>query len=155
MLHQAERITRSATFKVAGEIQNVFPLFGPIREKEWATGWNPEVIFATHPEAELHMIFKTAGTADEPEYLWTITHYNPETYCIVYTVSTANRIWFITVQCESAKTETMVTVTYSYTGLNEIGNMRNREMLQRMFMHDLRDWETAINYYLSTGVILK
>lgn len=153
---QAQRISRSATFTVQTTIEKAFPLFGPIREKEWAAGWNPEVIYSRHLEVEQHMIFKTKGNQeDEPDYLWVVTQYNPEAYFIEYTVSTANRVWFITVKCEDRKTETQVAVTYSYTGLNASGNQRNVEMLDRMFAHNLKDWERAINYYLRTGTILE
>lgn len=155
-IQQAQRISRSATFTVHTAVENSFPLFGPIREKEWAASWNPEVIYSRHTEVEQHMIFKTKGNhEDEPEYLWVVTQYNPEAYIIEYTVSTASRVWFITVQCKSNKTNTDVTVTYSYTGLNALGNQRNVEMLDRMFAHNLKDWERAINYYLRTGTILE
>lgn len=156
VIAQAQRISRSATFTVYTTVENAFPLFGPIREKEWAAGWNPEIIYSRHAEVEQHMIFKTKGNhEDEPDYLWVVTQYNPKAYFIEYTVSTANRVWFITVRCEGGKTETQVTVTYSYTGLNASGNHRNVEMLDRMFTHNLKDWERAINYYLRTGTILE
>lgn len=147
-----QRVSRTATFQVNNSVEKVFPLFGPIREKEWAVGWNPEIIYSAHPEVELHMIFKTKGNyADEPEYLWMITQYDPHVHKIEYTVSTINRIWFITVQCEQKVPYTRVTVTYSYTGLNETGNNRNTEMLERMFIHNLQDWQHAIQHYLNTA----
>lgn len=152
----SERVARTATFDVHSPIHTVFPLFGPIREKEWASGWNPEIIYSNHPEVEQHMVFKTRGKhADEPEYVWIVTTYQPDEYRIEYTVSTANRVWFITVQCESMQQETRVTVTYSYTGLNASGNERNKEMLAGMFANELKDWEAAINHYLRTGAILE
>ncbi len=152
----SERVERTGTFRVHGHIKAVFPLFGPIREKEWATSWNPKVIYSTHPEVEQHMVFKTKGNhADEPEYLWIVTNYQPDQYRIEYTVSTSNRVWFITVQCEAELQETIVTVTYSYTGLNAAGNQRNKEMLEQMFADNLQDWKAAINHYLRTGTILE
>lgn len=152
----SERVARTATFHVQSHIQAVFPLFGPIREKEWAAGWNPEIIYSNHPEIEQQMVFKTSGKhTDEPEYLWIVSNYQPEKHRIEYTVSTANRVWFITVQCEAELQETSVTVTYSYTGLNAAGNQRNKEMLEQMFADDLQDWKVAINHYLHTGRILE
>lgn len=153
---QVQRITRTATFTIQGEITAVFPLFGPIREKEWATGWNPEIIYSDHPEVEEHMIFKTKGNhVDEPEYLWIVTRYEPEAYLIEYTVSTHNRVWFITVQCESFSLETIVTVTYSYTSLNRLGHDRNQEMVDHMFAQNLNDWKEAIDHYLINEFLLK
>jgi hypothetical protein len=146
------RIKRSAALTVQGKIENVFPLFGPIREKEWAEGWEPEILYRSGDVlVEEHMIFQTNGQAGEGKYLWTITQYQPKIHLIEYTVSTQERIWFIRVQCEPVQETTAVTVSYTYTGLTEAGNRQNEQALKRMFAHDLKDWEEAINYYLKTG----
>jgi hypothetical protein len=148
----AERIERSASFIVNAEIENTFPLFGPIREKEWAAGWEPQIIYSRSPKVEAHMIFKTAASnPDEKEYLWVVTQYRPADFFIEYKVSTFQRIWFITVSCKPQQEKTLVSVTYSYTGLTEAGNRINRQALEKMFADNLKDWEEAINYYLTTG----
>jgi hypothetical protein len=153
---QSERITRSAVFTAIGKIETVFPLFGPIREKDWAEGWNPEVLYRTRNDilVEEHMIFQTSGHAGEGKYTWVITQYQPEKYLIEYTVSTSERIWFIRVACRETGSNTEVKVSYTYTGLTDEGNRKNEQAINRMFAHDLKDWEEAINYYLKTGKLL-
>lgn len=147
-----KRIERSASFIVNTNIEKAFPLFGPIREKDWCAGWEPEVVYSNHSEVEQHMIFKTtASDPKEKEYLWIITQYNPVDFLIEYTVSTPQRIWFITVVCKSLSEKTKVTVTYSYTGLTEEGLVINQAALEKMFAHNLKDWEEAINFYITTG----
>jgi len=149
---KSERIQKSASFVVRAPLEKAFPLFGPIREKEWAAGWEPQIIFSIDPEVEEHMIFKTAGGhPGESEYLWALTQFRPDESLVEYTVSTSNRVWFITVKCKPNGNYTNVTVTYSYTGLTEHGNQLNKIALDKMFAHNLRDWEEAINYYLATG----
>jgi Polyketide cyclase / dehydrase and lipid transport. len=149
---KAERIQRTASFIVNTSIEKAFPLFGPVREKEWATGWEPEIIYSSHPEVEEHMIFKTKATTKEEDfYLWTLTQYRPKEYLVAYTVSTSLRIWFITVACADQNQNTKVTVTYSYTGLTEEGNRLNKLAIEKMYAQNLKDWEEAINYYLKTG----
>ena len=148
----AKRIERTASFIVKASVEKVFPLFGPIREKEWAAGWEPQVIYSQHPEVEEHMIFKTASNnSDEKEYMWVVAQYKPAQFFIEYQVSTHQRIWFITVECKPQQENTVVSVTYLYTGLTDAGSRINQESLAKMFAHDLKDWEEAINYYLSTG----
>ena len=148
----AERIEKTASFLVKAPIEKTFPLFGPIREKEWAAGWEPQIIYSQHPEVEEHMIFKTAGNhPDEMEYVWVVSQYKPTEFFIEYQVSTHQRIWFITVECKSEQENTWVSVTYSYTGLTDAGSRINKEALGKMFAHDLKDWEEAINHYLRTG----
>jgi hypothetical protein len=149
---KAERVERSATFNVNAPIEKAFPLFGPIREKEWAHGWEPEVIFSRSLEVEEHMVFKTTGRHDgEGDYLWVVSQFRPKDYFIEYTVSTSQRVWFISVKCRPGRANTITTVTYSFTGLTDEGNHLNQQALEKMFAHNLKDWEEAINYYLQTG----
>jgi hypothetical protein len=151
-MFKAERVQKSASFVVNAVVEKAFPLFGPVREKEWAAGWEPQIIYSTDPLIEEHMVFKTKGAhKNEEEYLWTMTQFKPQDYFIEYTVSTANRIWFISVKCAPDGETTRVTVTYSYTGLTELGNQLNRAAIDKMYAHNLRDWEEAINFYLATG----
>lgn len=148
------RVSKTASFTLDGKIENVFPLFGPIREKDWAEGWDPQIIFSENALVEEHMIFQTNGSSEEKLYTWVVTKFDLKNYLVEYTVSTKNRIWFITVQCKSINEKTQATVTYTYTGLNAEGNELNRKALAKMYAHDLKDWEEAINYYLHHGKML-
>lgn len=152
---KSERISKTASFIVNAPVEKSFPLFGPVREKEWAAGWEPEIIFSNSQEVEEHMIFKTSGKHHGEEFLWTITQLRPEEYLVEYTVSTPERIWFIRVKCEAKQETTLVTVSYTYTGLSEQGIEKNHEALDKMFEHNLADWEEAINHYIQTGEQLK
>lgn len=148
----AERVEKTASFEVNASIEKAFPLFGPIREKEWAAGWEPQIIFSSNPEVEEHMIFKTSGRYHgEEEYLWVVSQFKPKEYFIEYTVSTSQRVWFISVKCRPGRKNTIVTVTYSFTGLSVEGNKLNQQALDKMYARDLKDWEEDISYYLETG----
>ncbi len=148
---QAERLQRAATIVVNAPIENAFPLFGPLREKEWAVGWEPSLILSKDPLVEEHMIFQTKGHEGEGKYTWTITQYQPATYLIEYTVFTSERIWFIRVACEAVDNKTNATISYTYTGLTNDGNKKNKLAIEKMYAHNLKDWEEAINHYLKTG----
>jgi hypothetical protein len=153
---KSERLTKSATIRINGRVEKVFPLFGPVREAEWAYGWNPQLVFPKDIEVEEHMIFQTESHNDnESHYTWTLSKYQPVEHKVVYTVYTENRIWFIGVSCRASGDQTATEVTYTYTGLNEIGNRLNKEAMDKMFAHNLKDWELALNHYLKTGKILK
>jgi hypothetical protein len=149
---ESKRVERSAAFTVKAPVEEAFPLFGPIKEKLWAAGWEPEIIYSESKDVEQHMIFRTNNKHGESEnYQWIITQYQPDQFLIEYTVSTSQRVWFITVKCEAAGRETKATVTYSYTGLTEEGNKLNENALNKMYAHNLSDWEEAVNYYIETG----
>src|SRR5688572_15408114 len=95
-----ERISQSATIALEADIAIVFSLFGPILEKKWAHGWEPEIIYSTSRLVEEYMIFRTRAPHPSEDYFtWVVTQYEPEKYLIEYTVSTLHRIWFIRVEC--------------------------------------------------------
>ena len=74
-----------------------------------------------------------------------------KSHLVQYLVSTENRFWTITVECESIENnmKTNATVTYSYIGFNEEGNEFNRNNLEKMYKENLNDWAEAINNYLA------
>jgi hypothetical protein len=151
---QAERISKASTITLRAPLETVFPLFGPIRERDWEAGWDPQVLYATDDLVEEHMVFKTRSHhMNEPDYIWTVSRYHPERAFIEYTVFTPDRLWWIAVQCQGGAQgdTTRAEITYTFTGLTEQGVAINRAMLERMYRHDLKDWEAAINHYLETG----
>ena len=156
MEFKSERISQCASIDLQAPIEKVFPLFGPILEKVWAEGWDPEIIYSTSELVEEHMIFRTKSPhASEGLYTWVITKFDSDQHLIEYSVSTMNRIWFITVQCEALDSKTKATICYTYTGLTPEGNSMNKQALKKMYAHELKDWQEAINYYLEHGKQLK
>lgn len=157
-MFEAEKIQRSSTIQLKGKFEQVFPLFGPIREKDWAEGWDPHILFSDAENIEEHMVFQTPSHREDSSELhtWTVSKYNPELGQIEYTVFTDSRLWWITINCQpEPDVETCkATITYTYVGLNERGNRLNTQALEAMFKHNLKDWERAINHYLETGSIL-
>ena len=147
----AMRISKSSTLMLNGELRDVFPLFTPIHEKEWAAGWEPEILYGG-VEIKEGGIFRTPSYFDEGEYfLWIISKYDEHHFLIQYTVTSPGRVWFIEVQCKPYQSKTLATITYIYTGLNAEGHERNKVALGRIFANNLADWENAINYFLKTG----
>jgi hypothetical protein len=147
-----ERIARSATIVLDDSIEKVFPLFGPIREGDWADGWQPEILFGKS-QAEERMIFRTRSRFDDEDfYIWVITKFSPDLHLIEYTVSAKERVWFITIECTQLDTnKTKAIITYTYTGMTEEAIKKNRESLERIFAEGLSDWQESLNYYLRTG----
>jgi hypothetical protein len=150
-----EKISRRETIVLNEPVDNVFPLFGPLREKEWAYGWNPEII-SGEGEIEEYMVFKTDSKYDdEPEYRWILSQYCPAEYMVEYTVTAKDRTWFINVKCNGLAGATEAMISYTYIGFTALACKRNFESLSKMYSANLKDWEEAINYYLSSGKQLK
>jgi len=151
---KSQRISKTSVITLNAPLSKVFPLFGPIREKEWAAGWNPQLIYSITGLVEEHMVFRTQSHhKHEPDYTWILSRYVPDQAFIEYTVFTSERLWWITIQCRegSIADTTEAEITYTYTGLTENGNAINARALEAMYHQDLKDWEVAINHYLKTG----
>jgi hypothetical protein len=56
-MFKAEKISREATIRLNGNFEQVFPLFGPVREKDWADGWDPQILLSEADNIEEHMVF--------------------------------------------------------------------------------------------------
>lgn len=147
----SKRIAGTRTIRLNDAPDKIFPLFGPIREKDWAPGWDPQVIYSDSANAEEHMVFTTqTHHGAEDISVWTITRYQPHDALIEYTVFAPERLWRVAIQChpgDSPRT-TRAEITYTFTGLTARGNELNELALSHMFRHDLKDWEVQINRYL-------
>jgi hypothetical protein len=150
------KIRNTATILLSADVQTVFPLFGPVREQEWTPEWEPEILYG-YSEVEEQMIFRTnARYEGENFYQWIVSAYKPAQHLVEYTVSAPDRVWFIKVECKAhGQKMTLATVTYTYIGLSEEGHKRNRDAMEKMFAHNLEDWEHALNHYLKTGTKIK
>lgn len=154
---KSEKVSRTAKITTNGNIQKVFPLFGAFEERKWTEGWNPKLIYPSTEIIEEGTTFRTDGHGkEEIEFLWRISKYEPEEYLIQYLVSTENRYWTISIKCNSVSDiQTKATITFTYIGLNNLGNKINSQLLQKMYANNLIDWQEAINYYLDKGQILE
>lgn len=149
-------ISNSKTILLQAPVEKAFPLFGPIREKDWADGWDPFVI---HAESDVHeyMAFITESSYEvEKQYLWVVSYYDSASFSIRYHVSGVDRSWVIAVTCNPVDDSACTaTVTYTYFAANQSAHSRNVASIQHMFAEDLRDWQMAINHFLRTGLKLK
>jgi hypothetical protein len=146
-------ISRKSTIRVNGPLNRVFPLFGPVREREWAHGWDPRIVYSTTGLVEEHMVFqtKTEYAGQESEKTWVVSLYDPVQAIIEYTVFTSARLYWIAIRCweDPAKKATLADISYTFTALTAAGQALIEKAVQDMFAHDLKDWESAINQYLA------
>ena len=148
---KSENIEKTATILLNGNTDLTFPLFGAFEEREWSEGWNPVLIFPATEIIREGTTFITQGHGHgEGEFTWIVNRYNPDQLLIQYLVYTGHRHWTITIKCQAVSThQTAATITYSFTGHDELGNTISRHLLDKMYSQQLKDWETAINTYLA------
>jgi len=148
---KSEKVSQTDSIILNGNIKKVFPLFGAFEERKWADGWNPTLVYMATDTIEEGTTFKTASHGfGEPGYIWRINKYEPQRALIQYLVTCPNRYWTITVKCRQiAANKTLAKITYSFIGLNETGNHLDKHFLDKIYEHRLKDWEQAINSFLS------
>ena len=148
---KAEQYVKSASIILNGSIDKVFPLFGAIEEKKWAEGWNPIPVFPESGDMQEGFIFQTADHAHEGAIVtWVVAAYEVKDHVVKYIITAPDRLLFIDVYCsEQSANSTKAEVTYKFTGLTAEGNEISHHLLARIFENNLKDWETAINNYLS------
>jgi len=154
----AKRVSWIYSFELSHGIKQVFPLFTPKEEKKWAKGWDFEAVFPLPYCIEENSIFKT-WTHDHKneEAIWIINKYQPEKYHIEYIrFEPAKKIGHIQITCQSkGRNRTEISVTYTYTGLNDVGNIFIEGFREDEYKKYITEWERALSHYLQTGDMLE
>jgi hypothetical protein len=144
----AKSLTEIGGFRLRASLERVFPLFGPIKEKLWAAGWDPRPLYPMDQDVAEGMVF----TVQEPHGLvyWVVTQYDPANHLIAYiNVAPENVVNRITVRCRAAgSNETDVSVAYQHTALGETGNRWIATLTQEKYEAKMRHWKEAIEYAL-------
>jgi hypothetical protein len=141
-----EQRTESFTVHVNGSVAEVTPLFGPVREAEWAPTWKPRFIHPLEGAQEEGAVF-TATSADGRERLWLVTAYDVEKgrveYVFVSPGFSASQLKIHVVSDEPAKCK--VDVSYRYTALTPEGNEEVRRVDPQWAEQHRAHWQSALD----------
>ncbi len=135
-----------------GEPDDVFPLFGPIREADWAAGWDPEVVAGDALQPELGCVFRTTG-AERGETIWLIAELDASKRRIGYvrTTPTSDLTQIVIDVRPDSPGQSQAQITYRVTGLSDAGNRYVEQFTHERYVEWLKEWAVAINHYLATG----
>ena len=146
--------TQSFTVVLNGSVADVTPLFGPVREGEWAPDWAPHFI---HPAqgAQREGVLFTTTSAHSRSRSWLLTTYDVSNGRVEYVVMTpgftADEIKIRVVP--EGERRCKATITYRRSALAPEGN----EEVARLNAHWAEEqrihWQTAINEALAKGSI--
>src|SRR5918995_1494204 len=114
--------TRSFAFELPATVADATPLFGPIREREWAPEWAPRFIHPADPSQREGAVFTTATRGRTR--LWVLTEYDPRVGLVAYLVTDPDfLVTEIKISVVSAGERTShATVTYRRSALTERAN---------------------------------
>ena len=147
-----EQRTQAFTIRLNGSVAEVTPLFGPVREVEWAPDWSPHFIYPAEGVQREGAVFTTAS-AHGGDRLWLLTTYDVANGRVDYVVVTpafaANEIRIRVVP--DGEQHCKATITYRRSALATEGNEEVAKLDAHWAAEQRIHWETAINQALSKG----
>jgi hypothetical protein len=146
-----EQRTESFTIALNGPVADVTPLFGPVREAEWAPEWSPRFIHPAQGAQEEGAVFTTSGHSKDR--LWLLTAYNVREgrveYVVVTPALTASEIKIRVVP--HGEQHCKATITYRRSALTPEGNEEVAKLDADWAKEQRVHWEKAINGALAKG----
>ncbi len=156
MSSKSVRKTLEFTQLNTGNIEEVFPLLCPVREKDWLDGWEYKMIFSKSGLIEQDCVFSTPNK-NKPDTIWYVSLYDKVNFLIEFIRhAPGENLVKINIRLEKINAETTKThISYQYTGLSESQNNFIKNDLEKTFTESMNWWEKAINYYLQNKKMLK
>jgi len=148
-----EQRTQSFTINLKGSVAEVTPLFGPVREAEWAPSWQPRFLHRMQDAQAEGAVFTTVSSNGK-ERLWLLTAYDVDAgrveYVFVAPGFTANEIK-IRVQPDGDR-QCKATITYRHSAIAPEGNEEVEKLNSQWAEQQRAHWETAVNTVLARRV---
>ena len=145
-----EQRTQSFTIALKGSVAAVTPLFGPVREAEWAPGWAPRFIHPAEGGQREGVMFTTTSS-DGKERLWLLTAYDVKEgrveYVWIAPGFTANEIKIRVLPNDGGHCQ--ATITYRHSALAPEANAEVAKLDANWAAQQRVHWETAISEALS------
>jgi len=147
-----EQRTQSFTINLKGSVADVTPLFGPVREAEWAPSWAPHFVHPAQGAQREGAVF-TSVNSNGAERLWLLTAYDVKEgrveYVFVAPGFTANEIKIRVLPAGDRQCK--ATIIYRHSALAPEGNKEVEKLDAHWAEQQRVHWETSINAVLAQG----
>lgn len=142
------RVERSYTQKLLGKPDTIFPLLCPVREAEWAEGWDPRAVFTKSGFAERDCVFTTGD--QDPHSIWIITSFDLNNHRLeIVKVTPGMTVGRIEIKLsENDAGGTDAEVCYMYTAISSEGESFVRDYSEEFFQGFMKLTESALNDFL-------
>jgi hypothetical protein len=148
------RVIRNHTLHFNAPVEMVFPLFTPVKEKLWADGWNPKIMYSSTATAEEKGAVFLTQHKGESAQVWVVSHYDPRKYEIEYTqFNPDSHVTLITIRCiGTGNAETDAYVSYTVITLSRAGEEYIEAFTEAHFrLNRMAWWQESIDRYLKSG----
>jgi hypothetical protein len=135
---------RSFTFDLPATVADATPLFGPVREREWAPEWAPRFLHPASPAQRDGAIFTTTGHTGTR--VWVVTEYDPKAGRVAYLVTDPGfLVTEITISVvASGERTSRATVSYRRSALTGRANEQVRALTIDWAAGQAHHWGAAI-----------
>ena len=131
----------------------VFPLLCPVRECDWARGWNPRLVVSAGGLAEEDCVFTTAE--GEREAVWYVTRHDPAELLVeMIRITPGLTACRLRIALTPQPGGCAATVSYLHTSLGPAGDDFVEGFTAERYAAFVREWERELNHYLETGEML-
>jgi len=133
--------------------ERVFPLLCPVRECDWARGWNPGLVVSACGFAEEDCVFTTPE--GQAEAVWYVTRHDPAGFFVeMIKITPAVTACRLRIALEPAPGGCTAEVSYLHTSLGPAGDEFVKAFTAERYAGFMRHWERELNHYLETGEML-
>ena len=133
---------------LVGTPEQVFPLLCPVRECDWASGWDPLRVASSSGVAEVDCVFVTAATPHNA--IWYVTRHEPDAgFVEMLKVTLELTACRLSIQLRPAHGGCTAEVTYCHTSLGPAGDRFVDEFTADFYARFMREWESELNAYLA------
>jgi hypothetical protein len=142
--------------RLGGSRAQVFPLLCPVREVDWAVGWEPSLVVSESGLVERDCVFVTPEASSDA--IWYVTRHEPNDYFVemlkITPGETACRLGIQLIERPDAPGGCFADVTYTHTSIGPKGDERVAAFTADYYRHFMEQWEKELNHYLTTGRML-
>lgn len=143
------RVTRTYLQTLAGTPDEVFPLLCPVREVDWASGWDPGLVLSRSGFAEPDCVFTTTEEGGR-EAVWIVTEHDPGNHIVeMLKVVPGHVMTRLGIALRPrGPAQSHAEVTYSWTALSADGEEFVRGQTEETWTKFMREWEDELNTFL-------
>lgn len=154
-IKRPNRTRHSFTQSIQGKPDAVFPLLCPVRELDWAPGWNLDWVISNSGVAEKNCIFQTPSETSAA--IWVVTQHDPENHHVeMIKVTPGHTVGKLEISlADDGNDGTKAKIAYEFTSLGPAGDSFLEEFTGDWYRNFMQHWEEAMNHYLLTGEIIE
>ena len=145
------RVQHTYTQSLAAPTEQVFPLLCPVRETEWAPGWAPACVVSASGVMEDGCLFVTPDELGDA--VWIAVRHDPAAFYLELLKVVPNHLvgrYEIRLTPEPGD-RTAATIRYACTAISPAGEAFVDTLTPVWYEEFMRNWETALNFYLANG----